>query len=248
MKRPPVDLFFVWLMVGALAVFGLPVGCTFMAKGELNAIERLRLHQQTITPGKRELRLQGKLHGGKIVTSPAGASCLGWVHSIYANRSTSSGGKSKTERKLICGTSHVPETPSIELLDHQQYALTGLRFAYSTHPIRGSLSTGPAIPCPALTKSDMSNATVVEYCLQDGDKIEAWACLHADGKTLGPCGDAADTVYAPPGEGPIASLKNKALSLLCGGSIWLLLGGMMLYGMLLDRVQRTRRAPKGTAS
>lgn len=241
MKSLSFDLFYAWVFVGILATFGPPVGFARLAKKEQARLDLLRLHKRTDAPGQREVILTGNLRGAETRTSPLRRTCLAWRHEIYADRTVSSGGKTKKERQRICQHSQAIDLPrsTLELQDQRRFSFSGLALSYSTHASRGSVAV-PAISCAAFRQSDLANATFVEYCLRDGDEAEVWACRGSD-DTLRSCPDSGDSIYAPPGEGPIPSRVGKTLTPLCCASAWGLIGGGLLVAFLAERVQRTQR-------
>jgi hypothetical protein len=243
MKRPPVDPFYLWIFLGFLATFGPPVSCARSTRKDLKELDALRQHQRTADPRQRELIVGGRMRGGSMAekprVSPTGRGCLAWRHEILANRQSGSGKNKTTVRTTICSKQDrgalFLDTP-----EGESFSVPHLSLRLRAHPTQGQAAS-PLIPCPGLTEADRKNATFTEYCLLDGDEAEAWACRGAAGSLVS-CGDLGDYLAAPPDDGPIEPQRKQATSPLCFGSVWLLVGTIMLLIFLHERVVSTRRS------
>lgn len=246
MSLPPLDTFYAWVLLGLAATFSVPVACENMAGKEQRRLDALRLHQRTTDPGQREVIARGKVRGKTLVAqplaSPMGRSCLAWGYAVLADRTSGSGKNRKTARSRICNKEAASDL-LLETPEGTSLEIKNLTLRNREHESKGPL-TQDKIPCPGLTSTDRKNATFSEYCLQDGDVAEAWACREPGKDVLRPCNDRGDYIAAPPDEGPVGEQRKKVGLPLCGGTLWLLLGGAGLIFMLSERVVQSRRTRK----
>jgi hypothetical protein len=240
MKLPPVDLFYLKILLGFLVTFGLPVSCVRSAKDELKKLEVLRRHQRTSEPTHRELIVKGRVRGRSVAekprVSPTGRSCLAWRHDILVDRQSGSGKNKTTVRTTLCSKQDRGEL-FLDTPEGESFSAPHLPLRLRVRPRTGAASD-PLIPCSGLTTYDRKNATFVEYCLLDGDEAEAWAC-RGTRNTLIHCGDPGDYLAAPPDDGPVEPQRKKVATTLNPGALWMLLGSLILLFFLHERVVNT---------